>query len=142
MKKQKKTELIKNLKYENIDESSLWLYVPGFSIKSPDEKIVRLTLPNTSESLLVQLISDDDPLFTNISTMAMPGVTVEFSLLGISGFRSFQIFTAKNLPQPYDKGVIFQVKEVKHSINKEGWITSITSTVRPSSAIDGLLGAK
>ena len=138
VKQQKKQDIIKNLKYQNIDESSLWVYSP-----SPiNRKIRRLCLPNTSESLLVQLISDENPLFTNISTMAMPGVTVEFSILGISGFRSFQIFTAKNLPQPYDKGVIFQVRDVKHVISNDGWITNVTATVRPSSAIDGLLGIK
>jgi len=142
----------KTQKYNNIDEDSMMISSPplGFKpttfrsrtveVKEKSEEKVRLKLPKTAESFLVQLISDNQsPLFANISTMPMPGVTIDFTILGISGFRSFQIFTAKNLPKPYDTGVIFQVREVKHSINRDGWITSVTATVRPSSAIAGIL---
>ena len=145
----------KTQEYKNIDEDSLPVPAPPTiekesvstkrgsveSInKKKSKKTVRLRLPKTAESFLVQLISDNESrLFTNISTMPMPGVTIDFTILGISGFRSFQIFTAKNLPKPYDTGVIFQVREVKHSINRDGWITSVTATVRPSFAIQGVL---
>jgi len=145
----------KTQKYNNIDEDSMIIPSPPglkkktittrtststVEVKDKSKNKVRLKLPKTAESFLVQLISDNQsPLFANISTMPMPGVTIDFTILGISGFRSFQIFTAKNLPTPYDTGVIFQVREVKHSINRDGWITSVTATVRPSSAIAGIL---
>ena len=74
--------------------------------------------------------------------MPMPGVQVEFSILGIAGFRTFQVFSVKNLPEPYSKGVLFQVTEVKHSITSEGWITRVIASVRPVKDIINLIEDK
>lgn len=97
--------------------------------------VMRLVMPGESgKAKLKQLLNDGSVEFSNISTMPIPGVKVEFSILGISGFRMFQIFGVNNLPKPYDD-CLFQITELKHSVTETGWITKVTAAVRPRGAI-------
>jgi hypothetical protein len=101
----------------------------------PTTGVIRLVMPGESgKAKLKQLLDDDNVEFSNISTMPIPGVKVEFSILGISGFRMFQIFGVNNLPKPYDN-VLFQITELKHSVTDAGWITRVTAAVRPRGSI-------
>jgi len=102
--------------------------------------VSRLRLPNNQLAKLTQMLNDDNPLFTNINSMPIPGVNVEFSILGIAGFRTFQVFGINGLPIPYSTGVLFQITSLKHSIGSEGWVTHITAAVRPVKSLISLLG--
>lgn len=147
-KKNKELLKAKNNKVDDymksIDESTIFLERP--QIKDENTKhvsrvrsISRLTLPKDQSSKLILLLEDSTAVFTNISSMPIPGVKVEFTVLGISGFRMFQVFAVNNLPKPYDTGVLFQITEIKHSINLEGWNTRITACIRPVKSLQTLL---
>lgn len=147
-KKNKELLKAKNNKVDDymksIDESTIFLEGPQIkgentTHESRVRSISRLTLPKDQSSKLMLLLEDSTPAFTNISSIPIPGVKVEFTVLGISGFRMFQVFAVNNLPKPYDTGVLFQITEIKHSINLEGWNTRITACIRPVKSLQTLL---
>ena len=126
----------RDVELNNIDERTMFFKKevdrPG---GGKTQGVTRLIIPGDSgKAKLMQLLDDKSLDFTNISTMPIPGVKVEFSMLGISGFRMFQIFGVNNLPKPYDN-VLFQVTELKHSVTDAGWITRVTAAVRPRGSI-------
>lgn len=92
--------------------------------------IVNLVLPN--ESLLLSLLNDlDYQNNTNIYGGQQPGFTVEITLQGISGLRTFQIFSLKNLPSPYSEyEIMCQIIDVSHKIDASNWTTTIKAGIR------------
>jgi len=56
---------------------------------------------------------------------------------GIGGLKTFQIFGIDNLPEPYDKDILFQIEDVKHSLQSNGqWTTTITAGIRPTKGLN------
>ena len=92
--------------------------------------IVNLVLPN--DSLLIALMNDMDfKNNTNIYGGQQPGFTVEMTLRGISGLRTFQLFSLKNLPSPYsDREIICQIVDVSHKVDSVDWTTTIKAGIR------------
>jgi hypothetical protein len=92
--------------------------------------IVNLVLPN--ESLLLALLNDMD--FTNNSNIyggQQPGFNVEMTLQGISGLRTFQLFSLKNLPSPYsEREIMCQIVDISHKIDAGNWTTTIKAGIR------------
>ena len=101
---------------------------------SPNEvtgwNIVNLVLPN--DSLLIALMNDMDfKNNTNIYGGQQPGFTVEMTLQGISGLRTFQLFSLKNLPSPYsDREIICQIVDISHKVDSANWTTTIKAGIR------------
>lgn len=121
---------------QNIDEKSM-----SFTLTSPDgkiKKVSRLILPGESgKSRVKQLLNDESIQFSQINTPPIPGVRVEFTVLGIAGFKTFQVIGVENLPEPYQRGkVVFQIVDVKHSINTEGWRTNVSAIIRPVKSLN------
>ena len=85
----------------------------------------------TQKDMLVLLTSDNDPKNISVNSFPQPGITVEITLLGIAGFKTFQVFGIDNLPAPYSQDVLFQVNDVKHSLQKGTWTTTLTTSIRP-----------
>lgn len=98
--------------------------------KTTGWNIVNLVMPN--ESLLISIMNDMD--FENNSNIyggQQPGFTVEMTLQGISGLRTFQLFSLKNLPSPYsEKEIICQIIDVSHKLDNGNWITTIKAGIR------------
>jgi hypothetical protein len=92
--------------------------------------IVNLVLPN--DSLLIALMNDMDfKNNTNIYGGQQPGFTVELTLQGISGLRTFQLFSLKNLPSPYsDREIICQIVDISHKVDSANWTTTIKAGIR------------
>jgi hypothetical protein len=92
--------------------------------------IVNLVLPN--DSLLIALMNDMDfKNNTNIYGGQQPGFTVEMTLQGISGLRTFQLFSLKNLPSPYsDREIICQIVDISHKVDSANWTTTIKAGIR------------
>lgn len=92
--------------------------------------IVNLVLPN--DSLLIALMNDMDfKNNTNVYGGQQPGFTVEMTLRGISGLRTFQLFSLKNLPSPYsDREIICQIVDVSHKVDSVDWTTTIKAGIR------------
>ena len=68
----------------------------------------------------------------NIYGGQQPNFTCELVLQGISGLRTFQCFSIKNLPKPYSPDdVIFQIVDVTHNIQNGEWTTTIKAGIRP-----------
>jgi hypothetical protein len=92
--------------------------------------IVNLVLPN--ESLLIALMNDMD--FKNNSNIyggQQPGFTIEMTLQGISGLRTFQLFSLKNLPSPYsEREIICQIVDISHKLENGNWTTVIKAGIR------------
>jgi len=91
---------------------------------------VNLVLPN--DSLLIAIMNDMD--FTNNTNIyggQQPGFTVEMTLQGISGLRTFQLFSLKNLPSPYsEREIICQIVDVSHKVDAGNWTTTIKAGIR------------
>ena len=92
--------------------------------------IVNLVLPN--EALLIAIMNDLDlNNNSNIYGGQQPGFTVELTLQGISGLRTFQLFSLKNLPSPYsEREIICQIVDVSHKIDSGNWTTVIKAGIR------------
>ena len=53
------------------------------------------------------------------------------TLRGISGLRTFQLFSLKNLPSPYsDREIICQIVDVSHKVDSVDWTTTIKAGIR------------
>ena len=93
--------------------------------------VVNLTLPD--KSLLAAILNDSDYVNnSNVYGGQQPNFTLEFTLQGISGFRTFQCISFKNFPRPYsDKDVIFQIVDVTHTVSNSNWETRIKAGIRP-----------
>ena len=92
--------------------------------------IVNLVLPN--EALLIAIMNDLDlNNNSNIYGGQQPGFTVELTLQGISGLRTFQLFSLKNLPSPYsEREIICQIVDVSHKVDSGNWTTVIKAGIR------------
>ena len=107
--------------------------------------VAQLTLPNQYKEKSLAIL--ENPIDTNktsdttpyggssINNSPMPDTSIEFTVLGIGGFKMFQIFAVDNLPEPYKDKVVFQVKELKHSIVDNEWNTTVVCSVRPIHSI-------
>jgi hypothetical protein len=94
-------------------------------------EVVNLALPN--KNLLLALLDCGD-YEDNLNTYGgqQPNFTCELVLQGISGLRTFQCFSIKNLPKPYSpEDVIFSIIDLTHSIQNGEWITTIKAGIRP-----------
>ena len=103
-------------------------------------EVVNLALP--SKNLLLSLMDCedyDDNL--NIYGGQQPNFTCELVLQGISGLRTFQCFSIKNLPKPYSPDdVIFSIIDLTHSIQNGEWVTTIKAGIRPKSKLKNTVG--
>lgn len=94
--------------------------------------IVDLCIPD--KEALVYLLNDND-LKGNPGVYCAPirNIEIEISLMGIAGIKVFQYFKIKNLPPPFtDDIVVFQVRDVNHTVDENGWETRIKASVRPA----------
>ena len=100
------------------------------SEKESGWNIVNLVLPN--EALLIAIMNDLDlNNNSNIYGGQQPGFTVELTLQGISGLRTFQLFSLKNLPSPYsEREIICQIVDVSHKVDSGNWTTVIKAGIR------------
>lgn len=107
-------------------------FIYGEVDKDNESRTYIRKLALTQKDLLTLLLNDRDALNTSINSFPQPGIKAELTLLGLAGFRTFQIFGIDNLPAPYDKDILFQVEDVKHSLQASGmWTTTITADIRP-----------
>ena len=92
--------------------------------------IVNLVLPN--ETLLIAIMNDMDMTTnSNVYGGQQPGFTVEITLQGISGLRTFQLFSLKNLPSPYsEREIMCQIVDVSHKVDAGNWTTTIKAGIR------------
>lgn len=92
--------------------------------------IVNLVLPN--EALLIAIMNDMDlKNNSNVYGGQQPGFTVEMTLQGISGLRTFQLFSLKNLPSPYsEREILCQIVDVSHKVENGNWTTTIKAGIR------------
>jgi hypothetical protein len=102
-----------------------------------EEKTYIRKLVLTQKDLLTLLVNDKDPNNGSINSFPQPGIKAEITLTGIGGLKTFQIFGIDNLPEPYDKDILFQIEDVKHSLQSNGtWTTTITAGLRPTKGLN------
>ena len=93
--------------------------------------VARLSLPKRFSYLNQRLTFDSSEKFTNGTNIPIPGAEVQFTVEGLGGFKTFQVFGIKDLPEPYKDKVIFKIKEVKHTVSIDGWNTTIIAAIIP-----------
>ena len=104
-------------------------------------EVVNLALPNKN-LLLALLDCGDYEDNLNVYSGQQPNFTCELVLQGISGLRTFQCFSIKNLPKPYSPDdVIFQIIDLTHSIQNGEWVTTIKAGIRPRAKLKNTNGA-
>jgi hypothetical protein len=116
---------------DNSDNSLQMTFPPDG--KSTDKEYVKLCIAGAYSQELLRLLLDDRDFANNPRYCAIqPGITLEMTLQGIGGLRTFQYFLIKNLPAPYsDKDVIFRITNVNHSLERGNWETVITAGILP-----------
>ena len=101
------------------------------------EKTYIRKLVLTEKDLFTLLVNDKDPANGSINSFPQPGIKAEITVTGIGGLKTFQIFGIDNLPEPYDKDILFQIEDVKHSLQSNGqWTTTITAGIRPTKGLN------
>lgn len=101
------------------------------------EKTYIRKLVLTEKDLFTLLVNDKDPANGSINSFPQPGIKAEITVTGIGGMKTFQIFGIDNLPEPYDKDILFQIEDVKHSLQSNGqWTTTITAGIRPTKGLN------
>jgi hypothetical protein len=128
------SDLIKQLqKYGKVPDA-FFVSLKGSDIKKYYE-VLNLALPS-KHLLLTLLNSEDYEDNLNIYGGQQPNFTCELTLQGISGLRTFQCFSIKNLPKPYSPDdVIFSIIDITHSIQNGDWVTVIKAGIRPISKV-------
>jgi len=102
-----------------------------------EEKTYIRKLVLTQKDLFTLLVNDKDPNNGSINSFPQPGIKAEITLTGIAGLKTFQIFGIDNLPEPYDKDILFQIEDVKHSLQSNGqWTTTVTAGMRPTRGLN------
>lgn len=100
------------------------------TLKDGKPFIKRLVLPDDA---ILNLILDDgdkdnNPRYTGI----MPGIQAEFTLQGIGGVRTFQMFLVRNLPKPYShEDVVFRIIDVTQQLEDGKWTTIVKAGLIP-----------
>ena len=90
----------------------------------------RLALPNPE--LLNMLLDDGDYENNTGYTGIMPNIQAVFTLQGIGGLRTFQMFLVDDLPGPYSKDdIVFRITNVTETIEGGKWTTSIQAGIIP-----------
>lgn len=114
---------------QNNDDSLQMTISKGKDLGGKKEYI-KLVLPIPQ---LLRILLDDKDVKTNSRYCAVqPGITLELTLLGIGGIRTFQYFLVKNLPEPYsEKNVIYRVTDVHHTLESGNWETVIRAGILP-----------
>jgi hypothetical protein len=125
----KKSELLKKEKDNKADA-----FIYGEVYADNTSYIRKLAL--TQLDLFTLLINDKDPKNASVNSVLQSGIKAEITLLGIAGFKTQQIFAIDNLPTPYDKDILFQVLDVKHTIQGGNWTTTVTAGLRPIKSLN------
>ena len=125
----KKSELLKK---EKDNKAEAFIY--GEVYADNTSYIRKLAL--TQLDLFTLLINDKDPKNASVNSVLQPNIKAEITLLGIAGFKTFQIFAIDNLPTPYDKDILFMVTDVKHTIQGGNWTTTVTAGLRPIKSLN------
>jgi len=88
---------------------------------------------------LVYLLNDNNKKGNpNVYCAPIRNVELEIALMGIAGIRVFEYFKVNNLPPPFNKNIVFQVRDVNHTVDENGWETRIKASLRPSFNIENI----
>jgi len=99
--------------------------------------IVDLYIPE--KEALVYLLNDNNKKGNpNVYCAPIRNVELEIALMGIAGIRVFEYFKVNNLPPPFNKNIVFQVRDVNHTVDENGWETRIKASLRPSFNIENI----
>jgi len=123
-------------KFKKIKDDAL-----GFIKQSGTSQFASLLMiPGDYRDKVLSLLSTPYGGNATVNNSPMPGTSIEFSVLGIGGFKLYQIFAVNNLPEPYKNKVVFQIMEIKHQIENNDWVVTIVCNVRPVGSIKKTFG--
>lgn len=89
----------------------------------------RLVLPDAE---ILNCLLDDNDTERNQRYTGIQPITVEISLQGIGGLRTFMTFLVRNLPNPYHhRDVCYRIVDVHHSLQDGKWDTTIKAGIIP-----------
>jgi hypothetical protein len=113
---------------DKFGDEHLQMTVP--SPKAGKDEVIKLIMPD--QDLLRLILHDEDKKNNPIYCAIQPNITLELTLLGIGGLRTFQYFLIRNLPEPYShRNVIFRIIDVHHSLEAGNWETVIKAGLIP-----------
>jgi hypothetical protein len=85
-------------------------YAPNITqdVESGPFEYIKLCLPSSVSKQVFRLLHDDKDEENNPRYCAVqPGITLELTIQGCGGLRTFQYFLVKNLPEPYSLFLIY-----------------------------------
>jgi len=72
------------------------------------------------------LTMDHNPFNNTMYNFPLPGTSLNFTILGISGLYFMNRFHFMGLPDAYTYHCVFTINEISHNISSDGWFTEIT----------------
>jgi hypothetical protein len=73
---------------------------------------------------------------TYLNNAIMPSTTLTLEMSGIAGLDYLSQFTIDHAPEPYSyENAVWQIADIKQSVDDKVWITTVTAQVRPLTII-------
>lgn len=89
-------------------------------------------LCETDKEFLNYVLNLPDKNSTFLNNAIMPGTTLTLEFMGISGIDYLSQFVIDHAPETYSyENAVWQVADVRHSIEDKNWTTTIVAQVRP-----------
>ena len=130
--RKKATEAFDTVAKANEDKKKKVTEKPPDAAEIIDSKVTRFKLPNGKMEILI--LNDKDNVLkyltasnlpTNSPIQTLSSLKVTISLGGISGFSSGEYFRLGGIPEIYNINGVFQITNVKHSIDVNEWNTEV-----------------
>lgn len=93
---------------------------------------IRYYLYEKEKDFLNNLLTQPNKKSQYLNNAIMPGTTLTVELLGISGINYLSQFVIDHAPDAYNfENAVWQISDIKQSIEDKNWTTTITAQVRP-----------
>lgn len=126
-------EQIKNIRQRRAAENTNFVYFK-------DDKGINYILYEPDREFLLSIIKNPrDPEALYLNNLPLPGATLKFELLGMSGFTYLAQFTIDHAPRVYSyESSVWTVTGVSNKIENKNWTTIVTAEVRPLTVLKRL----
>lgn len=123
------TKKLKEMQKKALDTKYFIVKIPG----GDENTSILVRLLETDEGYQKSLMIDSNPNNNAIFNGLVPGIELKIDVLGVSGLRFLDYFHITGLPTRYEKGGIFAITKIHHSVSDGNWTTSIIAGLYASS---------
>lgn len=98
--------------------------------------IMSYIICETNNEFLNYVLTLEDPKLLYLNNAIMPGTILTLEFLGIAGINYLSQFLLAHAPEAYNyENAVWQVSDIRHTIEDKNWTTTIIAQVRPLTAV-------